>query len=155
MKKIIVIIVLLALLIGGGVAAMAMLGMPPFDHLLAKTDKVEAPKPEPEAAAAPRALVYDVGSFIIPLVRKRSIARQIGMDLSVEVEPKAGSLVAGSMPKLQNAFMIELYDFVPNHSDVHSAADRQAIHDRLLKVASRVFGEGAVREVNVKSLYER
>jgi hypothetical protein len=156
MKKAIVIIVLLALLFGGAVAGMAMLGIGPFAALagkkVAEKEKVEAP---PAEEAGPHTLTYEIGSFIVPLIENHGIARQVGMDLSVEVEGKDASRISQEIPKLQNAFTFELYDFVPHHSDAHSAADKQAIHDRLLKVANKLFGEGSVREVNIKSIYER
>jgi len=156
MKKAIVIILLLAILLGGVIGGMAMLGLGPFSALApkkgAETEKVEAP---PAEEAGPRLLTYEIGSFIIPLIANHGIARQVGMDLSIEVEVKDAPRISQQIPRLQNAFTFELYDFVPHHSDAHSAADKQAIHDRLLKVANKVFGEDSVHEVNIKSLYER
>jgi len=156
MKKAIVIIVLLAVLFGTAIGAMAMLGVGPFSSLAGKKD-AEKPKAEapPAEEAGPRTLTYEVGSFIIPLIENHGIARQVGMDLSIEVQAKDAPRISLQIPKIQNAFTIELYDFVPHHSDAHSAADKQAIHDRLLKIANKVFGDGAVHEVNIKSIYER
>ena len=156
MKKAIIIIVLLAILLGGGVAAMAVLGVGPFSSLAAKGE-AEKPKVEalPAEEAVPHTMTYEVGTFIVPLIEKRGIARQVGMDLSVEVEVKDAPRISAEIPKLQNAFTIELFDFVPRHSNAHSSADKQAIHDRLLKVANKLFGDGSVHEVNIKSIYER
>lgn len=155
MKKIIIILVLVVILILGVLGGLSMFGMGPFPNLVSslkpheKTATVEAPPAEA------REKVYDLGTFIIPLVAQHAIGRQIGMDLAIVVDVDSAGKVAAELPRLQNALLVDLYDFVPNHSDSHSASDREAIHQRLIKVASRQFGEKAIHDVLIKSLYDR
>ena len=50
---------------------------------------------------------------------------------------------------------MELYDFLPNHADTHSDADRQAVHDRVLWIVENTVGPNVVRGVTVRTFYTR
>lgn len=160
MKKIIFLVVVLLLLLGAGVGVAMYLQIGPFaKNAEAKPEekKDEAPKPaEGEGAAIPpKAVFYDAGSYIIPVVENHMITRQVGLDLSIEVDPKQSIRIGSELPRLQDAFVSTLFDTVPHYSDTKSAANKQAIHDRLLATANKMFGPGAVREVYIKSIYDR
>lgn len=156
MKKIIIIVILVVILVLGVIGGLSMFGMGPFPDLLASLKSQEKPAPaEHPVAAESRDKMFDLGTFIIPLVAKHAIGRQIGMDLAIVVDVDSAGKVASELPRLQNALLVDLYDFVPQHSDAHSAADKEAIHQRLIKVAARLFGEKAIRDVVIKSLYDR
>lgn len=154
MKKIILIVILVVILAIGAIGGLAMFGKGPFPNLLKSFTSPEKPPAEATVAEV-KERVYDLGTFIIPLISQHSIGRQIGMDLAIAVDAGAASHVASELPRLQNALLVDLYDFVPQHSDTHSAADKEAIHQRLIKVASRLFGETAIHDVVIKSLYDR
>lgn len=155
MKKIILIVVLLLVLGVGVIGGLSAFGMGPFPDLLhqSKTDTATKDAPPPPPAVKDR--TYDLGTFIIPLVSSRAIGRQVGMDLSVVVTEAAAPKIGAQLPRLQNAILVDLYDFVPQHADTRSETDREAIHQHLRKVADKMFGDNAIRDVVIKSLYDR
>ena len=158
MKKILLIVVLLLLVAAGVIGGLAAFGLGPFPQLIAMLAPAKAEKSAkeaPPAAAAAKERTFDLGTFIIPLIDKRNIGRQVGMDLAIVVSDAEANRVSAEMPRLQNALLVDLYDYIPQHTDTHSAAERDIIHDHLVKVAGRVFGDGAVRNVVIKSLYDR
>ena len=154
MKKIILLIILLAFLAGGAIGGMAMLGIGPFPQWLnlQKSPVAKAAPPPPEES---KKLYYDVGSYIVPVVKDRQSSREISIDLSIEVLPKDAERIGAALPKLQNAFTAALFEVIQRHFDPRSAADKQAIHDRLLIEAAKVFGEGAVTDIIIRAMYER
>ena len=152
MKKIIILVVLVLLLGGGGVAVMSALGQGPFAELWKKQFGEKAPPPPPPPLPA---AVYDLGSYTIPLIDKHNISRQVGMDIEIEVDGKISEKVNQELPRLQNAFTVELFDLVPRHPNTHSAADKKAIHDRLLSLATKIYGEGMIHDVVIKSMSDR
>lgn len=155
MKKIILIVLLLVILALGIVGGLSMFGLGPFPNLMATLFKPSENKlvAAPPAEAMER--TFDLGTFIIPLISAHAIGRQVGMDLVIVVDANAAPRVSGELPRLQNALLVDLYDFVPQHSDTHSAANKEAIHLRLVKVAARLFGESAIHDVVIKSIYDR
>ncbi|MDR3440834.1 hypothetical protein [Telmatospirillum sp.] len=155
MKKIILIAVLIVILVIGVIGGLAAFGMGPFPNLIKPFKIGEASSDAPPAAAEVKGRTFDLGTFIIPLVSKHDIGRQVGMDLAIVVTEGAAGRVSSELPRLQNAILVDLYDFVPQHADTHSAADKEAIHQRLIKVSSRLFGDDAIRNVIIKSLYDR
>lgn len=158
MKKAIVIVLLLILLIGGGVGGAAVMGISPFDKLLGQKQdgaKPEEPPPAPKGPPQPEVAYYEAGSYIIPVVQNHAIVRQVGIDLAIAVDPAQITRVGSALPKLQDAFTRELFDTIPRYHDTKLEANRRAIHDRLLRVANKMFGEGAIRDVTIKSIYDR
>jgi len=157
MKKLIVIILVLLLLIGGGLGVMTMLGKGPFAQILAEQQKKKEEEAAKLAAEAPppATVFFDLGTYIIPVVQRRNIVKQVGLDMEIEVEARVQAKVAAEMPRLQNSINLDLYDIIPNHMDVRSAADKEAIRDHLIALGNREFGEGAVHDIVIKSMYYR
>jgi flagellar basal body-associated protein FliL len=157
MKKLILVILVILLLAGGGIGVMTVMGQGPFAALLAEQQKKKAEEEAKKAAEAPPlpTVFFDLGTYIIPVVQKRSIVKQVGLDMEIEVEQSVQAKVAAEMPRLQNAINLDLYDVVPNHMDVKSLADKQAIRDHLVALANKEFGEGMVHDVVIKSMYYR
>lgn len=153
MKKIIAIVLILLLLVAGGLGGSAVLGYGPLAPLF-KTNlkKAEEPPPVPEA---PKSKMLDLGSFYIPIITGHDIRRQMGIDLQMDVANEKVELATASMPRLISAVRIELFDLIPAHSDAKSKADRQFIREQLRRELSEMLGEGAVREVVIKGMYER
>lgn len=151
MKRILIIVVLIALLGGGAAAASIFLHVGPLANVL-------KPKEPPKPPAPPPPPSHDelvVGSFIIPVIQDHAIGRSLGMDIALDVLSTDKTKVDPKMPLLVNAFTLTLYEIVPKHSDSHSAADKKAIHDRLMQVAERIVGKGLVQDVVIKSIYDR
>ncbi len=149
MKKIAFIVIALLLLAAGGLGGAAMLGMGPLAPLFGKQ------RDTPAAPPPPKHRVITLGTYIIPIVQNHAIRRQIAMDLDIDVNGTAVEKAQARMTPLKQAILLKLYDILPRHSDAHSSADREVIHDQLLKVATDVVGEGAVRDVVIKSIYDR
>lgn len=157
MKKLIVIILILLLLLGGGVGVMTFLGKGPFAQMLAEQEKKKAEEAAKAAAEAPPppTVFFDLGTYIIPVVQRRNIVKQVGLDMEIEVSASAQAKVAAEMPRLQNAVNLSLYDLVPNHMDVRNPADKEAIRQSLIALGNKEFGEGAIHDVVIKSMYYR
>ena len=151
MKRLFVILLAIVLLSTGGLGGAAMFGYGPLAPLFGTDKKKEEPPPPPP----PKLRVITLGTFIIPVIENHTIARQIGMDVDLRVDPAQNDKVTGELTRLHNAYLLRLYEVVPRHSDPRSAFDRQVIHDELMRISDDVCGEGAVREVVIKSIYGR
>lgn len=151
MKRIIIIVLVIALLGGGAAAASIFLHVGPLANLMKPK---EPPKPPP----APPPPAHDeapVGSFVIPVIQDHGIGRSLGMDIALDIMQSDKSKIDAQMPRIINAFTLALYEIVPSHSDSHSAADKKAIHDRLMAVGDRIVGKGLIQDVVIKSIYDR
>ncbi len=153
MKKIIFLIVAVILFALAIIGRLAMFDHRSFANLLKGTKKVETEQPAPPPPPADK--VFDLGTYIIPLVEGRAIRRQVGMDLNIVVDPSAAAKVSSEMPRLQNVLLRDLYDFVPTHADTHSEANKEIVHQHLIKVTNGFVGDNKVRDVVIKSFYDR
>jgi len=149
MKKILFFGVLLILLIVAGLGAAGHFGQGPLAPYLYKPAAPDE-KPPP----APHRILY-LGEIITPLVKNHAIEEQIGMDIDIDVYADGFDKLNGLLPLIDHRVRMELYDFLPTHSDTHSDADRQAVHDRVLWIVESTVGPNIVRDVTIRTFYSR
>lgn len=154
MKKIILLIVAVILLALAIIGGLAMFDMGPFASLLKGAKKTETAATPPSPPPVVNKM-FDLGTYIIPLVEQRAIRRQVGLDLNIVVDPAAAEKVSQEMPRLQNVLLQDLYDFMPTHADTHSEVNKEVVHQHLIKVANGFVGDNRVRDVIIKSFYDR
>ena len=150
MKKYLFIVLLLILLVVAGLGAAGHFGQGPLAPLLSKPANEEPAPPPPE----PHRIIY-LGEIITPLVRNHAIDQQIGMDIDIDVFTAGFDKFNGLLPLIDHRVRMELYDFLPNHSDTHSDADKQAVHDRVLWIVENTVGPNIIRGVTIRTFYSR
>ena len=153
MKKIVAIVMILLLLVAGGLGGSAVLGYGPLAPLFKATIK-KTEEPPPEAPTAKHKLL-ELGSFIIPIIEKHEIRRQVEIALQIDVAEQKAELATLSMPRLISAVRIKLFDLIPLYPDPKSKGGRQVIRDQLDRELTQMLGEGAVLEVAIKGMYVR
>ena len=89
------------------------------------------------------------------MVRNHAIDEQIGMDIDIDVFAEGFDKLNSMLPLIDHRVRMELYDFLPNHSDTHSDADKQAVHDRVLWIVESTVGPNIVRDVTIRTFYSR
>lgn len=149
MKKILFIVLLVILLAVAGLGAAGHFGKGPLAAYLYKAPVADAPPPAP-----PHRILY-LGEIITPLVRNHAIEEQIGMDIDIDVFADGFDKLNNMLPLIDHRVRMELYDFLPSHSDTHSDADRQAIHDRVLWIVENTVGPNVIRDVTIRTFYSR
>lgn len=152
MKKIVFIVVLLILLVVAGLGAAGHFGKGPLAPILHKTPTAEeaaAPPPPP-----PHRILY-LGEIITPIVKNHAIEQQIGMDIDIDVFSEGFDKLNSLLPLIDHRVRMEMYDFLPNHSDTESDTDRQAVHDRVTWIVESTVGPNIVRGVTIRTFYSR
>jgi len=150
MKKYLFIVLLLVLLVVAGLGAAGHFGKGPLAPLLYKQQAVEEAPPPP----APHRIIY-LGEIITPLVKNHAIEQQIGMDIDIDVFSEGFDKLNGLLPLIDHRVRMELYDFLPSHSDTHSDADKQAVHDRVQWIVESTVGPNIIRGVTIRTFYSR
>jgi len=150
MKKYLFIVLLLILTAVAGLGAAGHFGKGPLAPLLHKGAEEPAPPPAP----IPHRIV-NLGEFITPIVKDHQIESQIAMDIDIDVFPDGFTKMNSLLPLIDHRIRMELYDFLPNHPDIHSAADREAVHDRIQWIVESIVGPGIVRDVTLRTFYNR
>jgi hypothetical protein len=149
MKKYLFLVLLLMLLTVAGLGAAGHFGKGPLAPLLFKGgDEKPAPKP------VPHRIIY-LGEIITPIVKNHAIQTQIAVDIDIDVFAEGFDKFNGLLPLIDHRVRMELYDFLPNHADTHSTADRQAVHDRVQWIVESTVGPGIVRDVTIRTFYTR
>jgi len=149
MKKILFIVLLLLLLAIAGLGAAGHFGKGPLTPYLYKEPAADQAPPEP-----PHRILY-LGEIITPLVRNHAIEEQIGMDIDIDVLADGFDKLNNMLPLIDHRVRMEMYDFLPSHSDTHSGADKQAVHDRVLWIVESTVGPNVIRDVTIRTFYSR
>lgn len=148
--KIVLFVVLLAALIGGALGGAAYMKVGPFAE---KPRVAQEPPPPIDLAAAPSFLKMD--TLMVPVIDGKTVRKQIFLEVELEVAAEQVDHVNRVLPRLQNAFLIDLNQFIPGHLRDRPTPNLALTKARLLKVADRTLGPGKVKDVLIKSAYDR
>jgi len=146
MVRMIAIAVAIILMIAGGVVGiMKQLEWGPF-----------APRPEPLAAIeapAETPRFIDMDPVVIPIFAEDRVVAAIQIQLKLETLGADNERhVKGIKPRIADAFLRELYSFVPRLVQKGGQLDVSAIKKRLQMVGDNVAGQGRINSVLVQSV---
>lgn len=148
MKKIIIIVVALVMLGGGGFSALKALKMGPFAEE-GEVVEEEAPPAEP-----PRIIEFD--PLYLPIFRGNKVAATIQIQFRLEAQGEENEAkIIKLLPRLNDAFLRDLYVFIPEQLNKTEKIDPKVIMRRLHQVGARVTGKGVIAGVVVQSVASR
>ncbi len=136
------------MLVGGAIGIMKQLELGPFAPV-AEEVAVETETP-PEL---PRFL--DMDPLVIPVFAGDEVAGTI--QILVKLETMGGeneTYLQSIMPRLNDAFLRDLYSFIPRSLKKQGNIELPIIKQRLKLVADKVAGEGRVDNVLIQSISE-
>lgn len=149
MVRLIFIIVAFLLMMGGLVGGLYFWGIDPiakFNQLIGT-----APADPTEPAAAPKTppSFVEYGLLAVPVVEDHEVRRQVEMILRLEVPFEKREIVAQNIPRLQNAYLQDMMEYLPIHLRNGRRLDPPTLSARLLKLTEKTLGPGYVKSVMI------
>ena len=145
MKKIIIIIVGLIILGGGAFSALKALKLGPF------AEEGEVVEEEAAPAEPPRVIEFD--PLYLPIFRGDKVAATIMIQFKLETQGEENeALITKLLPRLNDAFLRDLYVFVPELLKKTDRIDPKVLKKRLHQVGARVTGKGVIENVIIQSV---
>jgi len=147
-RVIVIAIAVILMLAGGAVGVMKQLEMGPFAPEDTEEQVVEAKEPE-----LPRFL--DMDPLVIPVFVGDEVAGTIQIMVKLETMGEENETYLHTiMPRLGDAFLRDLYSFIPRSLQKQGNIELPVIKERLKLVADKVAGEGRVDNVLIQSVSE-
>ena len=151
MKKILIILAALILLTAASVEALKWLELGPFEV-------TEISEVEDEIKQKPRVptMVVDMETIQFPLVQHGSVGvtAQVQIKLETEGLDNAG-LLKRVMPKIQDAFFLDLYGFLPRLLKEKGHINGPILKQRLQIIGERLTGNRIIKSVLVQSQIDK
>lgn len=145
-RTIAIAVAVILMIAGGAVGIMKQLEWGPF------APKAGAATEEPDKPAEPPRFV-DMDPLVIPIFSEDRVVAAIQIQLKIETAGVANEDYLNRMkPRLGDAFLRDLYAFIPRLVQKGGQLDVLAIKQRLQLVANKVVGEGKVSSVLVQSV---
>ena len=151
MKKIMIIIAALILLTAGSVAALKWLELGPFENTETSDDEDET-KQKPKVPT----IVVDMETIQFPLIQFGVVGATAQVQIKLETEglDNAG-LLKRIMPKIQDAFFLDLYGFLPRLLKEKGHINVPILRQRLQVIGERLTGNGIIKSVLVQSQIDK
>ncbi|CCG42142.1 hypothetical protein [Magnetospirillum molischianum] len=151
MIRVIFIVISLLLILAGVVGGLYFWGIDPLaklgiDNPLSRSD---APPPAPPPPPPPS--YVDFGLLMVPVIQNHEVRKQAEMIVRLEVDPKNKEIVARNLPRLQNAFLEDMINFLGSTVQPGQPLDTRAISRRLMIVADRTLGPGYLRNIVIEN----
>jgi len=149
--RVIFIVISLLLLLAGVVGGLYFWGIDPLaklgiDNPLSQRDTPPPPPPPP-----PPPSYVDFGLLMVPVIQNHEVRKQAEMIVRLEVDVRNKDIVARNLPRLQNAFLEDMINFLSTNLQPDQSLDTQAISRRLMVVADRTLGPGYLRRVVIEN----
>ena len=147
MKKIIVILAALFILVGGAVATLKWLGLGPFENSeTAETE--EAPDKDPGM----QTIFVDMEPIMVQLLKGNAVAMTVEVQVKIEtVGEDIAVFLSRQLPKISDAFVRDLYAFMPRMLKTEKRIDVLILKQRLQVVGERLMGKGLIKDILVQS----
>ncbi len=147
MKKLVIAVAIMLMLAGATISVLKWLGIGPFGD----PAEVEATWTTPDEPL--HFVTMDV--LVIPIFQGEKVAATVQIQLKLEATNlENASKIARLLPRLNDAFLRDLYGFIPRHLRKKERLDLALIKDRLQMVGDKVAGPGVIKSVLVQAVLE-
>jgi hypothetical protein len=117
---------------------------------------LRTPAPEEGAAAVeegPPVEFVELKPLTVPVVRQGIVERMVRVDVALELQAsEAASKVTEALPRITDAFVVELYALLGHRLMEEENYDPVIIKRRLKGATERVVGPGLVSEVLIRGM---
>jgi flagellar FliL protein len=141
-------VVALLLLIGAVIGGLYFMGIDPLVKLgiTAPVVQKDAPPPPPPPTA-----YVEFGVLIVPVIQDREVKKQAEMIVRLEVDPKNKEIVAKNLPRLQNAYLADMMEFLSVSLRDGQPLDVNAVRRRLLAVTDKTLGASYLKDIAIEN----
>ncbi|WP_135077797.1 hypothetical protein [Terasakiella sp. SH-1] len=149
MKKVLLFVVLLLVMAGAAVGTLFFLKLGPFEEKeIVKTDE------ELELEKEITTTNLKIKPFTIPMFQGERVAGSIKVQFELEIAMGQEELISAQMIRLEDAYLRDLYVFMPRLLRNKETLDINALKKRLKRVTKKVLGEDAthVKDVLIQSV---
>ncbi len=150
MKKIVIAVAVMLMLAGATVSVLKWLGIGPFGS----GDAVETEATGTTPGEPLHFVTMDV--LVIPIFQGEKVAATVQIQLKLEAaNVENESEIAHMLPRLNDAFLRDLYGFIPRHLRKEEHVNVALIKERLQMVGDKVAGPGVIKNILVQALLEQ
>lgn len=149
MKKAVLIVVVLVVLLGGGIAGLVVLKVGPFATLLGGPAE-DAPAADPATAATS---LIEMETMGIPVFEDGKVAQRVFFNFRLEVIDAERKKVLALMPRISDSFLRDLMVYLPRHLRSYGDIEEVILERRLRRLAAKVAGGQAIRQVRVAARF--
>lgn len=148
-KKLVIAVAIMLMLAGATISVLKWLGIGPFGASdAAETEATGTTPGEPL-----HFVTMDV--LVIPIFQGEKVAATVQIQLKLEATNLENtSKITHLLPRLNDAFLRDLYGFIPRHLRKEERLDVALIKDRLQLVGDKVAGPGVIKSVLVQAVLE-
>ena len=95
-------------------------------------------------------------AFSIPVIRYGKVDKYILLQATLEVvEPAARQRAQRLMPRLKNAFLMDLHGYFADRPADKKGVNTRTVKKRMKRVADRTLGPNIVKEILIEGAFER
>jgi len=125
-----------------------------FGMLEAMIGDMEAPAEE-VAVVAPAAPAYvEIDTLSIPILVNGEMVNRVDLTLQLDVAEADVALVKTQLPRIRDAYMTDLHEYLPKHMNGRKHPDLFVLKDHLVFISKKLAG-GKINDVVIKGAFNR
>jgi len=149
-KKLIFLFAGIVILAGGTALALKLLGVWPFSSPTNTTvqtlnegvNKTKKPLPKNE-------ITIKMDPIFIPIIQKNKVALNLKLEMSIVCDKGSEQLLKQKLPILKDAYIQDLFSFIPRKLRKNSKLDKGTLKRRLEIIGNKTVGKGKILSINI------
>ena len=140
------------LLAGGGITLMQQLEIGPFASEEANASADAGKREKPKEPVVLRTITMD--PLFIPIIQGNKVKLNLQLELQIKTPEKWEAKLQQKLPILKDAFIRDLFSFIPRHLRKSKELDEDTLKRRLKIVGQRAIGNKAIHSIVIKNYSE-
>ncbi len=149
-KKLIFLFAGIVILAGGTALTLKLLGVWPFSSATNATvqtpDEVANKNQKP---LAKNQITIEMDPIFIPIIQKNKVALNLKLEISIVCDKASEQLLNQKLPILKDAYIQDLFSFIPRKLRKNSKLDKDTLKRRLEIIGNKTIGQGKILSINI------
>jgi hypothetical protein len=149
--RLVFILVAFLMMLGAIIGGLYFWGIDPLAKLNVLIGNAPADPNVPKVEPVKPPAYVDFGLLVVPVIQDHEVKKQVEMIVRLEVPANKKDLVANNLPRLQDAFLREMMEFLSVQMRDNQPLDVAATRQKLLQVGQKLLQPDLLRDVVIES----
>ena len=149
-KKLIFLFAGIVILAGGTALALKLLGVWPFSSSTNPTvESLDEGDNKNKKPLLKDEITIKMDPIFIPIIQKNKVALNLKLEMSIVCEKASEQLLKQRLPILKDAYIQDLFSFIPRKLRKNSKLDKGTLKRRLEIIGNKTVGKGKILSINI------
>ena len=149
-KKLLFLFAGIIILAGGTALTLKLLGVWPFSSPdSAVVQPIDQETKKSKKGSSKNEVTIKIEPIFIPIIQKNKVALNLKLEIAIVCDKRSERLLTEKLPILKDAYIQDLFSFIPRKLRKNSKLDKGTLKRRLEIIGNKVIGKEKILSINI------